>query len=50
MIFTCTLTFYVLQIKIETANIWKYTDDNNANITNFVCLWKTRMCVVPAEY
>ena len=32
----------MLQIKKETANIWEYKDGNNANIANFVRLWKTR--------
>ena len=33
----------MLQIKKETVNIWEYTVDNNANIANFVRLWKNRM-------
>ena len=33
----------MLQIKKETANIWEYKVGNNANIANFVRLWKTRL-------
>ena len=33
----------MLQIKMETANIWEYKVGNNVNIANFMCLWKTRM-------
>ena len=34
---------WLVQIKKKTAYIWEYKVDNNANIANFVCLWKTRM-------
>ena len=33
----------MLQVKKETVNIWECKVDNNANITNFVHLWKTRI-------
>ena len=33
----------MFQIKNEIANIWEYTVDNNANIANFVRLWKPRV-------
>ena len=33
----------MLQIKKETANIWEYKVGNNANIANFVYLWKTQV-------
>ena len=42
----------MLQIKEDTAKIWEYKIDNNANIANFVHLWKTRKKVrtTPAIY
>ena len=33
----------MLQMKKEIVNIWEYKVDNNANIANFVSLWKTRL-------
>ena len=31
----------MLQKRKETTNIWEYTVRNDANIANFVGLWKT---------
>ena len=33
----------MLQIRKETANLLQYKVGNNADIANFVRLWKTRM-------
>ena len=33
----------MLQMKKETANKWEYKVGNNANIVNFLGLWKTQM-------
>ena len=35
----------MLQIKKGTGNLCEHKVGNNANIANFVCLWKTRMPV-----
>ena len=37
------LKHHVLLIKKETANIFEYKVDTDANIANFVRLWKTQM-------
>ena len=34
---------HLLQIKKKSANIWQHEVGNNANIANFVWLWKTRI-------
>ena len=39
----------MLQIK-ETALISEYKDGNNANMANFVRLWKTRMVTQQMSY
>ena len=42
----------MVQIRKETVSIWDYKIDNNVNIANFECLWKTRirkdLCLNPA--
>ena len=40
----------MLQIKKETANIPEYKVANNANIANFMPLWKPRMSAVSEAY
>ena len=37
-------------IKKEIANIWEYKVGNNANIANFVRLWKPRMRLLSFDY
>ena len=32
-----------MQIEGKISNIWEYKVSNNANIVNFVYLWKTRI-------
>ena len=40
----------MLQIEKETVNIWEYKVGNNANIANFMCLWKTWMLYLIPQF